>query len=235
MRNHAPVVFGTLFALVVAACGGGGSKANPQADLALAKGAVLTSSDAPAGYTATPHSSSGDPPEQTKRDFANCLSTDFTFFDDVKGAQKTDGPDLVNKDTDAEIDNSIEIDPKKSEIDKGYNLFQNPNIDECLGKLFDTVVKQAQPSNGSGQATFGTSTVSTFPVDGVGDRGKGFRVVLPFTTPQGQANAYIDFLFVQRGRAGLTLSSQTFGTQPDRATELALVKLMSDRLGQKAP
>jgi hypothetical protein len=238
MTRRVQSVSATVLGLVLigAACGGGGTKVNSAADLALAQGAVLTQSDVPAGFTGTPHTDSGDPPEQTKRDFANCLHTDFTFFDETKGAQKANGPDFKNSDTDAEIDNSIEIDPSKSTVDKGYKLFQNSSMEECLGKLFDTVIKQAQQGDTSGStATFGASTVGRFAVDGIGDRGLGFRIVTPVTTGEGSTNAYIDFLLAQRGRAIIQLSSQTFDTEPDRNQELQLMKLMSDRLGQKAP
>ena len=233
-------------ALLVAACGGGSSKssssttttakkADPAADRALASGAVLTASDAPAGFTATPHTSSGDIPEQLKRDFANCLHVDFTAFDDPPGAVDVNGPDLKNADTNAEIDNEIKIFPSKDTVDKDYTTFQNPDIETCLANLFDAAIKQEVATSGSNGATFGKVTVDNFAVNTVPDRGVGFRITLPITAQGTTEIFYIDLIAVQRGRAEITVSSQSVGTPPDRDTAIALAKKMSDRLGQTAP
>ena len=102
----------------MAACGGSAKKVDPAADLALAKSAVLTDADVP-GYTGSPHTPSDDIPAAAKKEFATCMKAPTTIFDDAPGAQKADSPDFAKGQ--AQVSNSIEIDPKKSDVDKGWS------------------------------------------------------------------------------------------------------------------
>jgi hypothetical protein len=218
----------TLVALITA-CGSSAKTSTPAQDLALAKGAVLTDTDAPLAYKAQPHQASADVPEQVKRDFATCMKTDATVFDNA-GKQNADGPDFTDEQGD-EIDNSVAVYGKKSELDKRYELMTKQQAEVCLGQLFDTLLKGSSAQNG---ATFGATSVGRFAVDGVGDRGLGFRATVPVTAEDRSGTEYADVLLAQRGRGGITLVSSG-GTAPDHAAEVALAKKMSDRLGQKAP
>src|SRR5437870_1846651 len=77
--------------LLVASCGSSSSKADPAADLAVAKAASLTAADLP-GYSAKPHKESGDLPASAKKNFADCLGVSATFFDDTPGQQEANSP-----------------------------------------------------------------------------------------------------------------------------------------------
>jgi hypothetical protein len=225
------------FAIVVlvTACGGSSSKSDPAADLSLAKGAVLTATDAPAGYTASPHQSSADMPEPVKRDFANCVHADTTVFDTDKDSQNADGPDFKDNNG-GSIENSIEIAKAKSTIDKGVKTMQAANVSDCLGKLFDTAIKaEVQKDPNAGTATFGTVTVAPLTVSGVGDRALAFRGTIPVSAAGQSTVFYFDVLLVQRGRAGITLSAFRTGTPPDQALETQLASKMVGRLGPNAP
>ncbi len=231
-----------VFVLVVAACGGGSSSSkssstttpptvNKAADLELAKGSVLTASDAPAGFSAKAHQESSDPPEPLKRDFANCVGTPVTIFD--SNGQKANGPDFANENGD-EISNSVEVDATKADVDKGYAALTSPKINDCLAKLFAALLKDSSTSGGAGM-TVGEVTVDSFPVDGVGDRGVGFRVTVPITANGQSVTVYVDVASVQRGRSVLTVTASGNGTPPSRDLEKQLLTKMSERMGATAP
>ena len=224
---------GLALALVVTGCGSSSKSSNPAADLALAKGSVLTETDAPSGYTAAPHQSSGDLPEPVKRDFANCIHTDATILD-VNG-QHADGPDF-NDGNDGSIENSVEIMKTKSITDKEIKAIQQPSVPNCLGKLFDTAIKAEVAKDPQAQgATFGAVTVTPLPVPGVGDKSAAFRARVPISAGGNSAVFYADTLFVQRGRAGITLQASKIGEAPDQSLENQLASKMVNRLGAKAP
>ena len=108
-RPFGKLVILLLPALLLGGCGGGTTKVDPAADLALAKSAVLTGADLP-GYSEKPHQESSDIPDSVKNDFAKCLNLDATIFNDTPGAQKVNSADFA-KDR-ATVESSIEIDPK---------------------------------------------------------------------------------------------------------------------------
>jgi hypothetical protein len=214
--------------VALAACGGKAFKASPADDLALAQRAVLTKADLP-GYEAKPHTSNDDIPAGVKKDFANCLGTPTSIFDDTPGAQKADSPDFSQGTT--QVSGSIEIDPNKSDIDKGWAEISKGGIEPCLGKLFEAAVKQGaldQPG-----IKVGLGTVKRFDV-GVGDRSVGYSVDLQITGPSGTADVFLDLVFVPRDRAGLDFSFTTVGTPFDRTVETALVQKVYDRIGNHA-
>ena len=144
-----------LVALLLGGCGGATTKVDPAVDLALAKTAVLTAADLP-GYSEKPYQESSDFPDSVKNDFAKCLNVDATFFDDIPGAQSVHSSDF-EKDR-ASISSSIEIDPRRSDIDHGWDQFTRAGIEPCLQRLFDAGLKLVAPSG----AAFGATTVTRF-------------------------------------------------------------------------
>jgi hypothetical protein len=198
----------------------------PAADLAVAKAAVLSAADLP-GYTETPYKETDDIPQSVKKKFAECMHTDVTIFDDTPGAQKAHSSDF-DKDG-AQVSGSVEIDPQKSDIDKGWNQLTTPGVDKCLQQLLQAAFTLSAPSG----TTVGTASLERFEV-AIGDRSVGYTVKIPATTQGTNVVVYADLLYVARDRAGIDLTAIN-STQPfDRATEIALAQAMYDRVGTKA-
>lgn len=217
--------------IALAGCGGKSSKADPAADLALAKRAVLTVADLP-GYTGKPHTPDDDIPAAAKKEFASCMGTTTSIFDDTPGAQKADSPDFDGESgIGLAVSNSIEIDPKKSDIDKGWDELSKSSAQSCLGKLFDAAFKQ-------GSLTDPGVTVGTFKVDrfdvGVGDRSVGYEAVVPVSGQGRTAVVYLDLVFVPRDRAGMDFTFTSVGKAFDRALEKTLAQKVYDRVGNDA-
>ncbi|MDQ1533005.1 MAG: hypothetical protein QOF28_766 [Actinomycetota bacterium] len=217
-------------ALALSGCGGSAKKVDPAADLRVAKSAVLVAADVPSGFTGTPHTNSDDLPASAKKAFAECMHADATLFDDTPGAQKADSADF--KKGDDEIDSSVEIDPKKKDIDKGYEQMAQSQTPACLGQLFDSAIKSSAGSQPG--VTYGTVKVTRASVTGIGDRGFTFSGTIPITAQSQALTFYFDVLLVQRDRAGITISTFQTNAPLDHDTELRLVRTVVDRVGDGA-
>jgi hypothetical protein len=215
-----------VLATALSACGGGGSKkANPTADLAAAKAAVLTKADLP-GYDSTPHEASDDAPESVKTAFRECTKAEVTPLDDAPNQQKADS-DSFDK-NDASIDNTVIIAATKSDIDKRWKAVVVGNAPSCIEDLFRAAVQSEQQSDPSSKLD--AIHADKLRVEKVGDRSVAFRVKASATSSEGSGDAYFDVLFAQKGRG----VAELFVTQPqspfDVATETALLKKVIDRL-----
>jgi hypothetical protein len=212
--------------LVMGGCGGSAKKVDPAADLALANAAGLTTADL-RGYTSTPYQKSGDIPDPVKKNFATCLNVKATIFDDTPGAQKVHSPDFKKATT--TVSGSVEIDPKRSDIDNAWNTFAKSGFERCMQQLFDAVFTSAMPSG----ATVGATTVTKFDV-GVGSRSLGVEAKTSISYRGRSFVSYIDFLMVARDRAGIEVDTVQLNQPFDRATEIALAQTVYDRIGTKA-
>ena len=214
--------------LALTACGGSSKKVDPVADLAVAKGAVLTRADLP-GYTGTPHSKSDDIPASVKKDFAACAKAPTTLFDDTPGAQKADSDDFAKGD--ASVSVSITLDPKKSDINDKWDQFSKPGVEPCLVKLFEAAIKQG--SGDTPGVSYGPTTVDRFEPR-IGDRSVGYAVAVPAKGPGASAVFYLDLVLVPRDRAGMTFSFSNVSAPFDRSTEISLMQKVYDRIGDNA-
>jgi hypothetical protein len=224
------VVLVVLVALVaLAACGGSAKKVDPAADLALAKSAVLTAADVP-GYAGSPHTPSDDIPAAAKKEFAACMKAPTTIFDDAPGAQKADSPDFAK--SQAQVSNSIEIDPKKSDVEKGWSQISKTEAAACLQKLFQSVITSG--ANNAQGVTFGPTSVARFDV-GIGNRSVGYALKFSASGAGGKSAVfYADLVFLARDRAGLEFDFLDVDTPLNRSFETSLAQTVYDRVGTKA-
>ncbi len=216
-------------ALAVGGCGGSSKKADPVADLALAKSSVLTGADLPAGYTGSPHTTSDDIPAEVKKSFAACLEVSTTIFDDTPNAQKANSQNFAKDQS--EISGETKIYAERGEVDDRWKQVSKPAAAACLGRLFEDGAKSGADAGQT--VTFGATTASTFDV-GVGPRSVGYAIKLTINVSGQSAVFYADVVFAQRDRAALDLEFVNVGAPFDRAVETALVRKVYDRIGTKA-
>jgi hypothetical protein len=214
--------------LGLAACGGSTKKVDPAADLALAKRVALTSADLP-GYTSNPYTDSDNLPAAAKTAFATCMKVPASIFDDTPGEQKFNSPNFDK--ADLEVQNSVELMPKKSQADTGWNQVSEQQAPGCLKELFEAAIKTTAP-DASG-VTFGATSVDRFDV-GVGKRSTGFGVKIAASSAGQNVTFYADVVFVQRDRAQLTFFYSGTTAPPDRTLETGLVQKVYDRVGTNA-
>ena len=214
--------------LVLAACGGTKFKADPAADLALAKASVLTSADLP-GYTSTPYTDSDDIPANVKSAFATCMQAPSTIFDDTPGEQRFNSPNFDKGQS--EVQNTVNVEPTQSVADTDWNELAKSQTAQCLQQLFEAALKSG--GSGSAGATYSGTTVTRFDV-GIGNRSVGFTVSINISANGNSAPFYADVIFVLRDRAELNFFYSGLGTPPDRSFETGLVQKVYDRVGGKA-
>jgi hypothetical protein len=212
--------------LMLYGCGGGTKKVDPVADLGVANASVLTTADL-SGYAATPYQKSGDIPAAVKQDFATCLNAKVTIFDDTPGAQKAHSSDFKQGST--TVSSSVEIDPKRSDVDNGWNTIANPAFDRCAQQLFTAIFKLTLPSG----ATVGATTVTKFD-PAIGNRSTGVEAKTSLSYRGRSFVSYIDFLLIARDRAAIEVDTVQLGEPFNRTTEIALARTMYDRVGTKA-
>jgi hypothetical protein len=226
--------------LIASACGSSSAKADPAADLQVAKGAVLQKSDLPSTFDATPYDSSDDIPESAKLDFANCMNTKLSIFSDTPGEQKanSDTFDDNSSQSETEIQNEVDVYPKKSTVTDDYNLLTKDAAAGCLQKLFTTALQsaatQSTDTTDAGSApTFGTVTMTKLTVSGVGDHVVGYRATVPITAEGQSVTEYLDLLAATKDRAIVTLTVSNGQTPYDQATELQLLGKSINRIGKQ--
>jgi hypothetical protein len=216
----------TALVLVSSACSSGGSsaKANPTADLAAAKSAVLTKADLP-DYDTSPHQASNDLPDSAKTAFRQCTGTQVTPLDSSGNQQRADSDEFAKDNT--TIDNTVIIAPKKSDIDSRWKAVTVSNAPTCLEDLFRSA---ATPDTSDPSAKLDAIHVDKLPLGNVGDRDVGYRAKASVSTSQGSADEYIDVIFAQKGRGVAQLFVAQPSTPFDTATEAALLKKVTDRM-----
>jgi hypothetical protein len=222
--------------LATSACGSSAKKSDPAADLQVAKGAVLTKTDLPDGYDSSPYQSSDDLPASAKLDFANCMNTKESVFNDAPGEQKVNSDNFDKENV--EIQNEVEVYPKKGTVDDNYKLMTKDATPGCLSKLFQSAISAAQSQStdtteaGAG-ATFGTVTVTKLSVSGVGDHVVGFRASVPVTGNGQSETEYVDVVIATKDRAIVTLTATNSGEPFDQATETQLLGKVVGRIGKQ--
>jgi hypothetical protein len=214
---------------VVAGCGSPArpaKKADPKADRATIKFALLTAADLP-GYKATPASTSSgsDMTPAEKRHLASCMHTSATIFDDPKGSEQLDTPDFTKANID--LSGTIETYPEKQQLDAVFDQVSSSHFGSCFtSELKSAFLEGVDDSS----VKVLSSSITPFAVK-LGDRGAGYAIVIRFASPGLTSKFYLDLFFVQKGRAVVTFGATNVGSRFSRDTALSLTSRMVDRLG----
>ncbi len=219
--------------IIASACGSNAKKADPAADLSVAKGAVLAQADMPTGFEGSAHDPSGGPNDAAKLAFANCLNTKVDLFNDAPGEQKAYSPDFSNSDTNVFIENEVDVYPKKSTVNDGYAVLTKSAAPNCVAQLVKGVITGA--SSATDQVTDVSTSTQTLPVSNTGDRAVGFRTTIHFTENGEAQSGFLDLIQAQKDRAVVTLTTTVEGSDSpyDVATETQLVNKVVARLGNQ--
>jgi hypothetical protein len=241
--------------LVFAACGGSSTKSGSgsptvptttvvtapdtakqiAADKATVKAVALHITDLPVGYKSTPPGdSSDDVPPAVLAKFAACVHV-----------PKAEAADFLNNHPDAkaptievdfakdegslretDFENDVELDRSSVDISRPFDLLGAKRALPCWQELFHAAFTETAPKN----ATVGALEVTSLPIGGVGDRGAAFRATVSLTTSGITVPVSLDFYFVGRGRAGISLFGSGIGHAVDPALERALLRKVVGRL-----
>jgi hypothetical protein len=230
--------FGTIaliFVLALTACGGGSkkpsaAKATTQttnngtsaADREKAQGLVLIAADFPAGWTATPPSP--DPDEATQdKELAECVGA---VDPAVSESARVDGPDL-NKDT-AIVSTTASFVKTAAYAQTDLKALTSSKLESCIKDFGGEALKQGLEESGS-EVTLKSVEVDPITTKKYGDATLGRRITATIVLEGQDVAAYIDLVFMLKGRAEVSAFFAGIGQPFDAALERSLI----DKLGAK--
>jgi hypothetical protein len=184
--------------------------ATSTADTAIVDAGLLTIDDFPAGWTESPHKSSGSSDIDFSKYGKRCAALQKTAnaFKKRRSAHGN-SPDFKQGDFD-QVSNSIATFPTAAPAKATFTLFESPAFRVCIDKAFsDQFSKQAKKSG----ATMKVS-LARLSVPSVGDDSIGYEFALTVTAKGVTARVYIDLQLVLVGRSGMTFSFEGEGTSP---------------------
>jgi hypothetical protein len=206
------------------------------ADRNAAQAALLTLSDMPTGWTSSPHDDSPGAPT-LHRDLAKCL--DLTedelglLGDDDASA---DSPDFSSGDEDAEVQASVGLAATAADAERTMAIAAGPKMPQCLRQAMATQIRYslAHPDKPGDTIPKGLKVEEpeasplSFPT--LGDQTVAIRIKIPMSYATIQLDVTGDLIFIQRGRAGATLTFLGFGSPFPTELETQLARTQADRL-----
>ncbi|MFY9587657.1 MAG: hypothetical protein WAT66_09400 [Actinomycetota bacterium] len=230
--------FGTIaliFVLALSACGG--SSKTPSAtkttspttgtdtsaaDKAKAEKLVLIQADFPAGWTATPPSP--DPKQDSQdKELAACVGA---VDPAVSESATVDGPDL-NKDT-AIVSTTASFVKTNAYAQTDLKALTSPKLESCIKDFGGQALKEGLEESGS-KVTLKSVEVDPIPTKKYGDATLGRRITATIVLEGQELAAYIDLVFILKGRAEVSAFFAGIGQPFDAALERSLI----DKLGAK--
>jgi len=188
------------------------------ADKAKARALVLTPSDLPAGWEATPHR---DDPTDKKFDdqLAACLGrpSPTTYL-----TARANSPDFASGD--AEVSSEALLVKTVADFNADVDAVQGPKFIPCVKRVLTSSLRQLDG------ATLQSVAVAPLPVEGDAPFSAGFRATVKLLV-QGQAvTVYQDGILLGKERIELTASISDVQQPPEPTLENALVAKLAAKL-----
>ncbi|HET7486352.1 MAG TPA: hypothetical protein VFJ85_00385 [Acidimicrobiales bacterium] len=165
---------------------------------------VLMQADVPADWTAEPADAGGDDKAVTDA-FNTCVGAEL-----VRDGDTADSPDFTAPDSLTSVSSSAELAPSTAALEQDWAVLQGPKLLPCLARSFDTMAR----------ADIGDDSVTVSPVQTqriaypqVGDGAMAIRATTTITGAHKQVPLALDFVFIRKGLAEITLYASG-GGQP---------------------
>ena len=197
-------------------CGGGGGEAqtvlNDQ-DQALAEAVILQASDFPAGWTPAPH---------TQQGAKTCFNPDLS---DLTVTGHADSQDFSLQSF--FVNSSATIMQSPDEAKTAYERQANGDLPTCIA---DQLGKSIESSSDV-KIDVKHTAVRNLDFPRLGDRSQAYRATLDLDIGGAPARAYVDFVFLQRGRTLATLAFASIVQAPQKGLGEALAAQVASRMG----
>ena len=228
MRGKRLLLTGTVSVLLstcLVACGGGGKSVTSKstvaaagttsttgvstttdADQAKAQAALLTLSDLPAGWTASPSSSSdnsgigGSGPTQ----LASCLGVSPATLD--SNPPKADSPTFSDPNGANTVDDQVQVFPTAAAAATDFSLFSSPKTPSCMTQLFNGPLKSAFTANLQAGQTLVSVTTAAKPFPAIADHSGDVEVTFVVAMSGLNVKVFLDLIVVTKGRSETTLT-----------------------------
>ena len=155
------------------------------------------------GWTSKPHEDTDSKKSDEK--LAQCLHLPSSKL--IADAANADSADFTSS-TGLQVTNSVGVAKTADDVRQALDVMSRSDAADCFSQTFDAAIRE-QTTTGTAPAdtTFGKTTVSPESFESLGDRTVAYRVTVPVTTKGVNVSIYIDFIVVQKGRVGITLTA----------------------------
>jgi hypothetical protein len=194
-------------------------------DVAKAQGALLSLSDLPAGWTATPTDNSGDNIGLGGQDgtaqLASCLGVATSSLD--SNPPQADSPTFTSPDEALTVDDEVQVFPTVAAAVNDFSLFSSSKTPACITQVFNGPLrKQFTDELQPGQTLSSvSSTARTFPR--VGDHSGDVQITFVVGQSGTNVKVFLDLIVVTKGRSEtiLTVTQPQVLAQPGLTSQLA--------------
>jgi hypothetical protein len=168
---------------------------------------------------------------------AKCLGVSESNLTDPPASY--DSPDF-NDPNNNTISDTVGYRATPADQDAPFAVVSSDKVPACLGTAFTKVINDAikHPTNPSDTlpegVTVGTPTVSPMSFPQFGDKSTAYRTTIPISYKGLNLTAYLDQIFVVKGRAGVNMSFEATVTPYPAAEEERYTALVISRLTDTA-
>ena len=198
-----------------------------EADQAAADAALLTLDDFPSGWQEGPPVPEDDD-DEVQADMAECLGIDPDEVD--SGNPRATSPPFVSED-EHEVLVGVTMAPSADEVQERLELLASDEAPGCYSDAVQAVVAGNLLTNDlPAGVEVDDPTVNRLSFDRLGDRSVAFRATLPITFHGLDLALYVDLVFVQVGRAGVSMQFQSELSPFDVDEAARLTQIVVDRV-----
>ena len=217
MRRLRLALLALAAAAALAACGGGGggeaqTVLNDQ-DQAGAEAIVLITADFPAGWTSAAHEQQGA---------RTCFNPDLS---DLTVTGHADSRDFSHQSF--FVNSSATLMKSDDEAKGAFERQASGELPKCIAEQLGKSIESSSEIAIDVKHT----AVRALDFPGLGDRSQAYRATLDLDLGGQPVRAYVDFVFVQRGRALATLAFASVAQAPQTALDEELAGKVAGRMG----
>jgi hypothetical protein len=177
------------------------------ADQAKAQAALLSLSDLPAGWTASPASpsdNSGIGGSGTTAQLASCLGVSPATLD--SNPPVADSPTFSDPNGANTVDDQVSVYPTAAAAAADFSLFSSPKTPACMTQLFNGPLKAEFTANLQPGQTLVSVTSAAKPFPQVADHSGDLQVTFVVATAGLNVKVFLDLILVTKGRSETTLT-----------------------------
>jgi hypothetical protein len=215
-------------ALVLVACGGGGTGVRelepapdegPMTDTAIARTIVLEEADMPRGWRGAAHTE--DPNERARaRQLSACLGRPDP---ETTRTAIVHGPDLSMERS--QVSSIATVLNTAEDARAGLAAVRGPKYDECVMAAFTEDLERQVP-----EATVQDALTEPLPVQTFGDASVGIRLTASLVYPDHTDKLFADLVYITKDRATVSITFFSFNQPFSPALQQSLISRVGHRI-----
>lgn len=215
-----------------------GSPFPTEAAKSAATAALLTVSDAPAGWSTSKADDSDDPADSDKFEtqLSDCLHAPPGLIGDkdTPDSVHADSPEFDAPDGNSSVSETVSV-GRTSHVDQMFALLKQANATDCFTTTVGGLMKQEFDSSDDPdlkQAKLGDVSVGQLNAGHYGDDTVAMRVTVPFEVSGLSMSVYLDEVYIRHANSVADLELQGTGSPVDTQTAAKFAQLATKKLTQ---